>query len=330
MEFKRARGTTDVPLTVSALDHLYSLRFNGYTGAGGSGAAATIRGEVHNTVSTGIVSGKLRFLTANTSGVMTTAMDIGEDQVVRIVGGLSIPNTTTKLFHNSDTAFQTDGVEFNRSRGTITAPTTTVSGDNIFGLKFYGYDGTSYVLSSQIRGEVATTVATGIVPGRIRFSLCDTAGAIQNIMFVGNLAVTINREIKQSTTTATTSRAHEISSATRLVENGNYVGYTQLVTGIAEAFTGFSYAAATYRGAKLTFTVTRSTGDVRVQEVLIANDATTATSAPGSPLTRGTDPISLLAVDVSPGNVRLRLTTDTGNTAGDITKVTVQAALFNL
>jgi hypothetical protein len=327
MEFKRARGTTDVPLTVEPLDHLYSLRFNGYTGAGGYGAAAIIRGEVQSTVSTGIVSGKLRFMTANTSGVMTTALEVDEQQQTRIsAGGLLVANAPSAFTFNADT-LATNGVAFNRSRGTITAPLVSESGDYIYIMRFNGHDGTNYVQAAQIRAEVASAPSTGAVPGRLRFAVNDAAGAMQNLLTLGGVA-TFFTEVKHSTTTTSTTRTHTISAADRLVENGNYVGYTQLVTGVAEVFSAFFYSAATNRGAKLTITVSRGTGDVRVQEVLIANDGSTVTSAAGTPLTRGTDPISAVSVIVNAGNVVLRLTTDTGNTAGDITKVTIQATVF--
>jgi len=329
LEFTRARGTTDVPLPVEPFDHLYSLRFNGYTGAGGYAQAANIRAEAQTTVSSGIVSGKLRFMTADTSGVMTTALEVDEQQQTRIsAGGLLVANAPSAFTFNAD-GLNTNGVAFNRSRGTITAPLVSESGDYIYLMKFNGHDGTNYVQAAQIRAEVASAPSTGAVPGRLRFAVNDAAGAMQNILVLGGTVATFFTTVRQQSASTLTTRTHTISALDRLVENAYYLAYTQLVTGVAEVFSGFFYAAATYRGAKLIVTVSRGAGDVRVQEILIANDSTTVTSAAGTPLTRGTDPLTAITVIVNAGNVVLRLTTDTNNTAGAITKVTVQATLFN-
>lgn len=62
--FRRARGTASSPLTTADGDTLGNISFRGYDGAAYQ-TAGSIRGEVDNTVSSGVVSGRLVFMTAN-------------------------------------------------------------------------------------------------------------------------------------------------------------------------------------------------------------------------------------------------------------------------
>ena len=57
----------------------------------------------------------------------------------------------------------------NKSRGTVTSPTTIVTGDNIGRLMFRGYEGASYIESSCIEIVSTGTIGTGRVPTEMVF-----------------------------------------------------------------------------------------------------------------------------------------------------------------
>ena len=68
---------------------------------------------------------------------------------------------------------------FYRTRGTGTAPTAIVNGDDIVDLAFAGYDGSTDLAAGNITCQADGVVSTGKIPGRFRFALHDgvTSGA---------------------------------------------------------------------------------------------------------------------------------------------------------
>jgi hypothetical protein len=90
--FKRHRGTSTVPTIVQAGDYTGQVKFQGYDGVAAQDSAQ-IRSEVVGTPALGVVSGNLRFLTANSAGALTTALTINESQSVTIAGGLTVNGT---------------------------------------------------------------------------------------------------------------------------------------------------------------------------------------------------------------------------------------------
>ena len=68
---------------------------------------------------------------------------------------------------------------FYRTRGTGTAPTAIVNGDDIVDLAFAAYDGTTDLAAGNITCQADGVVSTGKIPGRFRFALHDgvTSGA---------------------------------------------------------------------------------------------------------------------------------------------------------
>jgi hypothetical protein len=57
-----------------------------------------------------------------------------------------------------------------KARGTIGSETAVLSGDDLFSLQMYGYDGASYIQAAQILAEVDGTPGTNDMPGRLVFS----------------------------------------------------------------------------------------------------------------------------------------------------------------
>lgn len=70
--------------------------------------------------------------------------------------------------HHSNTA-DSSNFTFYRTRGTSTAPTTIVNGDDIIDLVFLGYDGSLSSACASISVTVDGTVSSNLIPGRISF-----------------------------------------------------------------------------------------------------------------------------------------------------------------
>jgi hypothetical protein len=79
-----------------------------------------------------------------------------------------------------------------RSRGTSDAPTSVLTGDNIFDLVGSGYDGAAYSSSAGISIQVEGAISSGVVPGKIVFTTADNAGSLTTRVVIeptGKLAV---------------------------------------------------------------------------------------------------------------------------------------------
>ena len=90
--FLKSGGTNASPTTVASGDEAGNLVWEPFDGTNYS-IAALIKASVDNTVSTGIVPGRLVFLTTNTSGVSTERMRIDSAGLVSITGTLSATST---------------------------------------------------------------------------------------------------------------------------------------------------------------------------------------------------------------------------------------------
>lgn len=75
---------------------------------------------------------------------------------------------------------------FRRSRGTINSPTTTINGDVNLNIIGYGYDGTQFISSAGIFGQIDGAVSTGITPGRLAFVTTDTTGSFTTKVTIDN------------------------------------------------------------------------------------------------------------------------------------------------
>jgi hypothetical protein len=183
--FLRARGTGASPTTVANNDTIHTIKFNGYDGSSFSVGVAEISSSVNGTVSSGVVPGRLILSTANSSGTMTPAITIGSNQLVTFGSGFITNNGTAELNAYSDIA-ETRGLLFTRYRGTGTVPTAVQPDDQIYNIRFAGYDGTTSQVSSLIRSEVEGTVSSGTVPGRLRFLTANTSGVLTSALVIRN------------------------------------------------------------------------------------------------------------------------------------------------
>lgn len=96
-------------------------------------------------------------------------------------GGMVIQSATSTgpafilINSTNDTTAPFIGLRKNRAGATVAVS------DNLGGLNFSGWDGTSYVISAQVNSVVDSATATGLVPGRLTFSTFQKGGPIATL-----------------------------------------------------------------------------------------------------------------------------------------------------
>jgi hypothetical protein len=83
LNLQRSRGTTISPTASNASDTLFGIAFQGHDGTSFI-TAATVRGAVDGTITTGAIPGKLEFITANSSGIFAVNMVLNKDGVLEV------------------------------------------------------------------------------------------------------------------------------------------------------------------------------------------------------------------------------------------------------
>jgi|GEM_PF-5307649 len=79
-----------------------------------------------------------------------------------------------------------------RSRGTETAKTAVVAGDDLGTLYLFGWDGATYQASFYIDTVVAGTVSSGIVPVTVTFGVTDQTGADNALLVLDGVAKSVS------------------------------------------------------------------------------------------------------------------------------------------
>lgn len=90
-----------------------------------------------------------------------------------VIGEIKVFNNTvpTKFTYNYSTSTTGYSNRNRKARGTYSAPTIAVAADNIGLWQMDAYDGSSYQPAAMLRGAVGATISTGVMTGRIIFSI---------------------------------------------------------------------------------------------------------------------------------------------------------------
>lgn len=89
--------------------------------------------------------------------------------------GLQLTSDSTSAQNSNITSirYSTDTtptiLNMHKARGTLASPLIVNDGDNVGQIHFHGFDGTNFILSSLIEGEIDGTPGTNDMPGRIVF-----------------------------------------------------------------------------------------------------------------------------------------------------------------
>ena len=142
-----------------------------------------------------LATGSLRYMVAVGGGSGAGNID-GRFQVVTSSkygdNNLSIVNINQSHAEADAINFQ-----FNRSRGTASAPTAVNTGDDIIDLTFAGHDGGAYRVKATISATVDDAVSTNVVPTKLTFSTSrTTAGPITAVEIDSNQRTTFSGAIK--------------------------------------------------------------------------------------------------------------------------------------
>ena len=133
-----------------------------------------------------------------TFGTTTSANGVG----IKINSTDHANNMAIEVYSDSSNNTTLNSMEAFASRGTIVTPTVVNPDDGIFGHSFYGYDGSSYILSSIIQATVdsTSTVSSGVVPGQLSFGTTANNGSSFNFMTLnkdGNVGINIDTPTKK-------------------------------------------------------------------------------------------------------------------------------------
>jgi hypothetical protein len=189
---RRSRGTVAAPTVPIVGDQL--LNFIGTAWDGSTYSTATAIGSlVDDTVSSGIVPGRIIFATTNTAGVLTTRVSIDNSGKLFAAFGFQADTQQTTgspiLSTQAHDAVTTSSVVLRRSRGNLVSPTAVQNGDIIHAINFAAYEGANYNNAVTIRSVVSGTIGTNNVPGEFQIRVRNNLGAIDNRLTVsGNLA----------------------------------------------------------------------------------------------------------------------------------------------
>lgn len=168
--------------TVEAVSGMYWSELNDQLMVDGSLKSPKLvsAGSIHLEPSTGIV------YVGNLDGSVS-----GNLYVVKNGYGSNISDGVVFSQHHSTT----DAVNLSlyRTRGTSNAPTAVVNTDELAEIAFFGYDGTNPAVAGLISVDVSGSVATGRVPGRMRFGTTNTSGVTTYALSInasGSISVT--------------------------------------------------------------------------------------------------------------------------------------------
>ncbi|WP_291121140.1 beta strand repeat-containing protein [Empedobacter sp. UBA7248] len=113
-----------------------------------------------------------------------------------ITGAMGTTDDNVSIRSIGASGSQAGGIGFERSRGTLTAPATVATGDNLGSLTFSGNDGTNQNIGARIDGVVNGAVSTGVVPTDLTFTTGTATNAIRERM-----RITSNGRVGIGTTT---------------------------------------------------------------------------------------------------------------------------------
>ena len=114
-----------------------------------------------------------------------------------------------------------------KSRGTVTAPTIIVAGDDVGGIQGQGYDGSTYITGAGIMFNAGATVGSGSVPQTMRFYTGGVIAAGQERMRITTAGRILIGTTTEGTNILEVNGSIGISDANNLVlgtTTGNKIG----------------------------------------------------------------------------------------------------------
>lgn len=133
-----------------------------------------------------------------TGGTVTGNLSL-VDSAFRVTNDAGVANPS---FTRAQDAAGGMAFAFNRSRGTIAAPTTLVDGDIVAGMASLAYDGTGYQFTAGLRTKVSGAVSAGVVPQKLVLETGETNGQVERMVVmpdgkigIGTSAPTVDLDV---------------------------------------------------------------------------------------------------------------------------------------
>ena len=229
---RRSRGTVAAPTVPIVDDQL--LNFIGTAWDGSTYSTATVIGSIiDDTVSSGIVPGRIIFATTNTAGVLTTRVSIDNSGKLFAAFGFQADTQQTAgapiISTQAHSAATTSAVTLRRSRGDLITPAAVQSGDILHAINFAGYEGINYNNSATIRTIVNGTIATNNVPGELQFRVRSGAGTIDNRLTITGSLATFSVPVRNQNIEISENNINGLNSNEDIVVNPSGTGTVDFV-----------------------------------------------------------------------------------------------------
>jgi hypothetical protein len=142
---------------------------------------------------------------SNRAIVSADLLKLDSTTATMTIGGSITPRTFNVVGHGNFTRADSSTIgpflEGRYSRGTITSPTATSSGDTPFTLAAWGHDGTNYQRTGQITFTQIGAASTGIVPGVIALWTTNSSGTLAERWRVETGGWLVGKELTANPTT---------------------------------------------------------------------------------------------------------------------------------
>lgn len=220
--FDKTRGTVGAPTVITVGDVEGTLRWRGFSGAGGYVTSASLRVVSTGTVATTRVAGSMIFATATNAAPSVLTDRMWLDNTGQLGVGVITPSALFHLTSNTtgvallqQASSDTDGFDLRlrKSRGTIAGLVGVSSGDELGTIFFSGRDSSiSYVDTAAIQAVATGTIGASRVPSSLIFSTGTDAGTTvrtnrMTLDNAGNIGLgpsttpSANLDVNNSTTT---------------------------------------------------------------------------------------------------------------------------------
>ena len=154
-----------------------------------------VNGNLLNSIGSTIVNTSTRSATFAELNIESSGSIVSPSMLVNSPAVTFLSNTVNpaapfvNFFIASSAGADTSAVGLVRSRGTFVSPAAVTTSDEIGSIVSSAFDGTTFILATEITSVVDGAVSTGVVPSRIDFSATNSTGALAVKMSVKASAV---------------------------------------------------------------------------------------------------------------------------------------------
>lgn len=217
------------------------------TGTAGSSLVGNVTGNLLNSLGSTIVNTSTRTATLSQLNIESAGSISSPSMLVNSPAVTFLTNTVNpaapfvNFFIADSTGTATSAVGLVRSRGTLIAPAAVTANDEIGSIVSSAFDGTSFILATNITSVVDGTVSTGVVPSKIDFSATNSAGATSVKMSIKGSAVEFIAPPKLPVIANDTARTTAVPTPTKGMMIMMESGTTPAATNVVQVYDGSAW-----------------------------------------------------------------------------------------